>query len=89
MLERVVMRQLTATAVPAVAAGALMAVPATVALGLFSSGAPWSILARVLVPAGLAAVGGALAMALAARLAARLLRPMIRAAVDPENLRVA
>jgi hypothetical protein len=36
-----------------------------------------------------AAVAAGLVLTAAARLAARLLRPLIRAAIDPENLRVA
>ena len=40
------------------------------------------------VPTLLAAVLAGLCVSLAARLAARLLRPRLRAALDPENLRV-
>ena len=84
MLERVVAQQLSATAVPAIAAGACVA-PA-ISLIAVPDGA---IALRVLVPAVITALVAALAMAVAARLAARVLRPVIRGAVDPENLRVA
>lgn len=76
MLVRVLARQLTATAVPAVVAGALVGGPA-IAGG------------QALLASTVAALVAGLALAVAARLAARLLRPLIRAAIDPENLRVA
>ena len=88
MLERVVGRQLSASAVPAAAAGAFVGAPAIVMLGGISVGMPF-LLATVLVPASIAALTAALVTAVGARLSARLLRSLIRSAVDPENLRVA
>ena len=91
VLVRVLARQLTATAVPAVVAGALIGgAPAGVLLGVASDGGhALDAAARALGPAAVAAVVAGLVLAAAARLAARLLRPLIRAAIDPENLRAA
>jgi len=89
MLERVVALQLSATAVPAIVAGALIGAPAIAVLGAFAGNAPVAIALRVVLPAAVTALVAALVMAAAARLAARLLRSLIRAAIDPENLRVA
>jgi hypothetical protein len=89
MLERVVALQLSATAVPAVVAGALIGPSVVVVLGAFAGEAPVGVALRVILPAAITALVAALVMAAAARLAARLLRSLIRTAVDPENLRVA
>jgi hypothetical protein len=89
MLERVVAVQLSATAVPAVVAGALISAPVVTVLGAFAGDAPSAIAVRVILPAAVTALAVALVMAAAARLAARLLRSLIRTAIDPENLRVA
>jgi hypothetical protein len=45
--------------------------------------------ARALGSVAVAAIAAGLALTAAARVAAQLLRPLIRAAIDPENLRVA
>jgi hypothetical protein len=89
MLERVVALQLSATAVPAVVAGALISAAVVTVLGAFAGDAPAAVAVRVILPAAATALVAALLMAAAARLAARLLRSLIRAAIDPENLRVA
>ncbi len=84
MLERVVAHQLSATAVPAIAVGACVA-PAFSLLA-----APDGTLALgVVEPAVGTALVAVLVVAVAARVAARVLRPVILAAIDPENLRVA
>ena len=80
LLTRVLARQLSATAVPAVVAGALIGGPAIARSA--------SARARALV-GGAMAVAAGLVLAAAAHLAARLLRPLIRAAIDPENLHAA
>jgi len=89
-LVRVLARQLSATAVPAVVAGALAGGPGF-ALLIATSNDERALEAatRALLPAGFAAVAAAFVLATAARLAARLLRSLIRTAIDPENLRVA
>jgi hypothetical protein len=89
MLERVVALQLSATAVPAVVAGALIGVPVMTVLGAFAGASPAAVALRTILPAAVTALVAALVMAGAARVAARLLRSLIRTAVDPENLRVA
>jgi hypothetical protein len=90
VLVRVLARQLSATAVPAVVAGALIGgAPAIALLGAIDGAHALVAVARALGPVAVAAVVAGLALAAAARLAARLLRPLIRAAIDPENLRVA
>jgi len=59
------------------------------AAGLAGDAGALGMLARLLAPGLLMALVAGLALFVVARLAARLLRPMIRAAIDPENLRVA
>ena len=89
-LARALSRQLSATAVPAIASGALLGAPVLVLLGLaFVGESPLRATVYALLPGACAALVGGLTMIAASRLAARLLRPLIRAAVDPENLRVA
>jgi hypothetical protein len=83
-------RQLSATAIPAIAFGALFGAPLAVLLGFSFAGEPsLRATAFALLPAVCASLVGGLAMIATSRLAARLLRPLIRAAADPENLRVA
>jgi len=90
MLVRVLERQLTATAVPAVVAGALIAGPAIALLVNAPDGEQaLGTAAQALLPGSVTALVAGLVLAAAARLAAQLLRPLIRAAIDPENLRVA
>jgi hypothetical protein len=87
-LFRVLRRQQSATSAPAVVLGVLT----TGAFGtwLLSLGneAPNSVRYALLLTLVVAGVAG-LAVTLVARLAARLLRSRLRAALDPENLRVA
>jgi hypothetical protein len=92
LLGRVLARQLSVTAVPAIVAGVLVGGPALTlfgAIGLAGDAGALGLLARMLAPGLLMALVAGLALFAVARLAARLLRPMIRAAIDPENLRVA
>lgn len=84
-LVRVLSRQLAAAAVPAVVLGVL----GGGLLALLATGAAPGPLVGVVLPTLAAAVVAGLAVALVARLAARLLRTRVRAAIDPENLRVA
>jgi hypothetical protein len=89
-LERALSRQLSATAVPAIAAGAVFGAPLLVLLALTGIGdSAFPAAAFALGAGACAALVGGLAMIAASRLAARLLRPLIRAAIDPENLRLA
>jgi len=89
-LARTLSRQLSATAVPAIAAGALFGAPVFVLLGVaFVGGSAVGATVFAFLAGACGAIVGGLAMIAASRLAARLLRPQIRAAVDPENLRVA
>jgi hypothetical protein len=86
-LARVLARQLSATAAPAAVAGALVGGPAiALFVGLDDGG--WTALEALAGSLAGALVAGPL-LALAARAAARLLRPLVRAAIDPENLRAA
>jgi hypothetical protein len=91
VLVRVLARQLSATAVPAVVAGALIGgIPAVALLGATADGGhALDPAARALGSVAVAAIAAGLALTAAARVAAQLLRPLIRAAIDPENLRVA
>jgi hypothetical protein len=90
LLTRVLARQLSATAVPAVVAGALLGGPAIALLviGLDAADASGAAVQALLVGSTIALAAG-LVLAAAAHLAARLLRPLIRAAIDPENLHAA
>ncbi len=89
-ISRSLSRQLSATAVPAIAVGALFGAPLTVLLGFSLVGeSPLRATAFAFLPAVCASLVGGLAMIATSRLAARLLRPLLRTAVDPENLRVA
>jgi hypothetical protein len=89
-ISRSLSRQLSATAVPAIAVGALFGAPLAVLLGFsFAAESPLRATAFALLPAVCASLVGGLAMIATSRLAARLLRPLIHAAVDPENLRAA
>jgi hypothetical protein len=83
-LARVLGRQLSAVAVPAVVLGVVAGGLAGM-LGLSELFNPAIVIAPTLLLAALA--GGA--VLLVTRLAVRLLRPALRAAVAPENLRVA
>ncbi|MBE2314426.1 hypothetical protein DVA67_000445 [Solirubrobacter sp. CPCC 204708] len=90
-LGRVLVRQLLATVVPAVALGAALGNVVLFSLISVAIGA-WPPADELLGPALLglaAAVVAALLLALVARLAVRLLRPLVRAAIAPENLRAA
>jgi hypothetical protein len=92
LLLRVLARQLSATAVPAIVVGVLVGGPVITllgAVGLAGDAGALGLLARLLGPGLLMALVAGLALFAVARVAARLLRPMIRAAIDPENLRVA
>lgn len=87
LLARVLARQLSATAAPAAVAGALVGGPAmALFVGLDDGG--WTALEALAGSLTGTIVVGPL-LVLAARLAARLLRPLVRAAIDPENLRAA
>ncbi|MDQ4049683.1 MAG: hypothetical protein M3131_09960, partial [Actinomycetota bacterium] len=89
-LVRVVNRQLSATAVPAIVLGALIGGPGVCLLFVLGDGGDaLGPALRALLPAGATAVTAALLTAAAGRVAARLLRPQIRAAIDAENLRAA
>jgi cation transporter-like permease len=82
-LARVLQRQQSAAAVPAVAIGALVGGAGT---GYLASGdGP----ARIVLPTLAVAALAAAAVWLVTRLAARLLRSRLRSTLDPENLRVA
>jgi len=82
-LARVLKRQQSAAAVPAVAIGALVGGAGT---GYLASGdGP----ARIVLPTLAVAALAAAAVWLVTRLAARLLRSRLRSTLDPENLRVA
>jgi len=84
-LARVLARQLSTAAVPAIALGVVVG---GLGGGLLGFSAPITVATRLvltLVTASLAAG----AVWLVARLAVRLLRPALRAAIAPENLRVA
>ena len=89
-LERVLARQLSTIAVPTIVAGALVGGPGIMGVvGIVGDPTSLGGMVQGFAPAfGTALVAG-LAMALVARLAARLLRPMMHAAIDPENLRTA
>ena len=90
LLVRVVARQLSATAVPAIVLGVFVGGPAIAVLGAVGAGdGGFGFVMQAIVPTLLAALVAGLALAAVARLAARLLRSLIRAAIDPENLRVA
>ena len=90
MLARVLARQLSAIAIPPVVLGALVGGPGIALLIAEADGEQGLGAAmQALLPAGATAVAAALALAVVARLAARRLRSLIRAATDPENLRVA
>jgi len=85
-LERVLRRQLSIAAVPAVMLGVLAGGSvAALAEGETAAG----VLASVALPTVLTAAAAGAVVALAARATARLLRGRIRAATEPENLRVA
>ncbi|RKQ88291.1 hypothetical protein C8N24_6333 [Solirubrobacter pauli] len=88
-LARVLRRQLLATAAPAFTVGALLGYGAllVIAAGADSEVIPY-IGRAFLTGAGVAVVAW-LAFALVTRAAVRVLRPLIRAAIDPENLRAA
>lgn len=86
VLEGVLRRQLSVAAVPAAVLGALTG---GLGIGLPVGVTGAGVLTGVLLPTALAALLAGLAVALVARLAARLLRTRLRAAIDPENLRVA
>ncbi len=91
MLVRVLARQLSATAVPAIVAGALIGGPA-ISLWAAALDVDHPLLGSPVTPllvACVTALAAGLVLAAAARRAAQLLRPLIRAAADPENLRVA
>lgn len=90
MFVRVLARQLAATAVPAIVLGAFAGGPGFALLDASVDGEPvLSAAVRALLPAGVAALASALVLAVVARIAARGLRSLIRAAIDPENLRAA
>lgn len=88
-VARVVRRQLLATAVPATVIGAVTGGGALIAL--YTALEPEAFPAvgfALLLGAGVALVTGLL-LALVTWAAVRLLRPLIRSAIDPENLRAA
>jgi hypothetical protein len=91
VLVRVPARQLSATAVPAVVARAVVGgAPAGALVGVTSDGGhALDAAAWALEPAAVAAVAAGLVLPAAARRGGAVVRPLIRAAVDPENLRVA
>jgi len=89
-LVRVLALQLSVTAVPPIALGALLGGPLVALLIALSNGEhALGATVRALPPSFVVALVAALVLGAVARLAARLLRSLIRAAVDPENLRVA
>ncbi len=89
-LVRALARQLSATAVPPVALGALVGGPGMALYIASANGEPaLGATVQALLPAGVTALAAALVVAVVARLAARRLSSLIRAATDPENLRVA
>lgn len=85
LLVRVLARQIVVTSVPAIMLGALIGGSALALLGTVNEGSAL----RLLAPGAITALVAGLAMWSVARVAAHALRPMIRAAIDPENLRVA
>jgi hypothetical protein len=87
-LYRVLRRQQSATSAPAVVLGVLTAGAFGTWLSSLGNEAPNSVRYALLLTLIVAGVAG-LAVTLVARLAARLLRSRLRAALDPENLRVA
>ena len=88
LLVRVLARQLSTTAVPAAVAGALVGGPA-MALLFIGLGDASATGLEALAGAAVIALLAGLVLAVTARIAARLLRPLIRSAIDPENLRAA
>ena len=88
LLVRVLARQLSTTAVPAAIAGALVGGPAMAVLFIGLDDASATGL-EALASAAVTALLAGLVLAISARIAARLLRPLIRSAIDPENLRAA
>jgi hypothetical protein len=88
-LLRVLTRQLLATAVPAVVLGALFGGATLIAL--ISAVNPEALPAAgfALLIGGAAALIVGTVLALVTVLAVRLLRPLVRAAIDPRNLRAA
>jgi hypothetical protein len=89
LLVRALARQLTATAIPAVLAGAFVAGPGLLVL-LAATGEGLAVAAIVpLVAGGLAALAAGLLIVALARQSARALRPLVRTAIDPGNLRAA
>ena len=87
-LFRVLRRQQSAASVPAVVLGVLAGGVGAALLDA-TSGNVLGAVRNALVPTLVTAGAAGLVVALVARLAARLLRPWLRAAIDPENLKVA
>jgi hypothetical protein len=88
LLVRVLARQLSATAAPAAVAGALVGGPAMALFVIGMDDGGWTAL-EALAGSLVGALAAGPLLWVAARLAARLLRPLVRAAIDPENLRAA
>ena len=89
-LVRVLGRELSVIAVPAIAIGAFLGGPAlTGFVGIAFGGGALVLALEALLAGIIAAFVAGLLMATVARLSARALRPLIRAAIDPENLRIA
>ncbi|MDA0174158.1 hypothetical protein OJ998_33965 [Solirubrobacter taibaiensis] len=88
-LLRVLTRQLLATAVPAVVLGALFGGATLIALISAVNPAAFPAAGFALLIGGAAALIVGTVLALVTVLAVRLLRPLVRAAIDPQNLRAA